>query len=453
MPIIPKKTKFLNPARTIVLSFLAIIAVGTVLLMMPFSSRTGQFTKLIDALFTATSATCVTGLIVFDTYTHWNAFGQGVILAMIQIGGLGFVTFVSFFNFALGKKSGLRSMQVANESFSTDGFSDIRSLVPAIFKISLFCELIGAAALATVFVPKYGSSGVFMSIFTAVSAFCNAGFDICGRESQFISLTNYADNPVVMITVMLLIICGGLGFIVWADLIGFRKSKKLLLHTKVVLFSTAMLVVLGTVLFLLTEWDNPGTIGGMSFMQKLSRGLFQSVTFRTAGFNTVSMEDMHGITKLISMVLMFIGGASGSTAGGIKITTSVVVLMTVVSVIMNKDDTEILGRRIDKDVVYKSLAIINMAAFAVAVSSVLIFYTNTDSGISGIDAAFESVSAFATVGVSVGTTAKMNNLSKILVAFIMFLGRVGPVSMGLSLTASNVRRSKQIVPEGKIIVG
>ncbi|MDE6599312.1 MAG: potassium transporter Trk, partial [Oscillospiraceae bacterium] len=376
MPVLKSKNKSVNPAATIVLSFAAIIAVGTILLIMPFSSANGSFTDPLTAAFTATTATCVTGLVLVDTGTYWSVFGQIVILLMIQIGGLGFVTLVSFFNFLVRKKMELRSIQVASESVNTSGFSDVKLLVRYVIGISVICELVGAALLATVFVPEYGLYGAYISVFVAVSAFCNAGIDIFGAvETPYCSLTGFSDNPVVMTVVPLLIIAGGLGFLVWMDIIGFRQKKKLTLQSKIVLIFTAILIVLGTLLTLVTEWDNPLTLGGMGFGGKLVNSFFHSVSLRTAGFNTVDVSSMHSITKLLSIFLMFIGAAPGSTGGGIKITTFAIIIMTVVSVIKNKEDTVILNRKIDKESVYKSLAIIILAALATSVSGIILFYS------------------------------------------------------------------------------
>ncbi|MDE5993360.1 MAG: potassium transporter Trk, partial [Oscillospiraceae bacterium] len=338
--------------------------------------------------------------------TYWSAFGQIVILLMIQIGGLGFVTLVSFFNFLVRKKMELRSIQVASESVNTSGFSDVKTLVRYVIGISVICELVGAAMLATVFVPEYGLYGAYISIFVAVSAFCNAGIDILGAvETPYCSLTGFSDNPVVMTVVPLLIIAGGLGFLVWMDIIGFRKKKKLTLQSKIVLIFTAILIAVGTLLTLVTEWDNPLTLGNMGFGGKLVNSFFHSVSLRTAGFNTVDVSSMHSITKLVSIFLMFIGAAPGSTGGGIKITTFAIIIMTVVSVIKNKEDTVILNRKIDKESVYKSLAIIILAALATSVSGIILFYSNPGTDISGIDAAFEAVSAISTSGISVGVSA------------------------------------------------
>lgn len=455
MPVLKSKTKSVNPAATIVLSFAAIIAVGTIMLMMPFSSADGSFTDPLTAVFTATTATCVTGLVLVDTGTYWSVFGQIVILLMIQIGGLGFVTLVSFFNFLIRKKMELRSIQVASESVNTSGFSDVKLLVRYVIGISVICELVGAAMLATVFVPEYGLYGAYISVFVAVSAFCNAGIDILGAvETPYCSLTEFSDNPVVMTVVPLLIIAGGLGFLVWMDIIGFRKKKKLTLQSKIVLIFTAILIVLGTLLTLVTEWGNPLTIGSMGFGGKLVNSFFHSVSLRTAGFNTVDVSSMHSITKLISVFLMFIGAAPGSTGGGIKITTFAIIIMTVVSVIKNKEDTVILNRKIDKESVYKSLAIIILAALATSVSGIILFYSNPGAGISGIDAVFEAVSAISTSGISVGVSAASGSLSRMILCLTMFIGRVGPVSFAISLSVKRDRRSKnEVYPEGKMMVG
>lgn len=448
------KTRQTKPVQIITLSFLLVIAVGTVLLMLPISSRAGTFTPFTDALFTATSATCVTGLIIYDTYTHWNIFGQCLILLMIQIGGLGLVTFTSFFNFAIGRKLGLRSIQLASESVNSSGFGDVKGLVRVIVRISLICEAVGAALLMLYFVPKYQLKGIFISIFLSISAFCNAGFDILGFEGEFTSLTNYADNPLVTGVIMLLIISGGLGFIVWHDLIEYRKTRHLMLHTKVVLITTGVLILLGTLCVLILEWSNPATLEGLNFFQKLGRSLFQSVTFRTAGFNNIDVGNMNPLTKIFTIIIMFIGAAPGSTAGGLKVTTFAVLIMTVVSVIKNKEDTVIMGRKIDKEVVYKSLSIFALAVVAVFITSCTLIFGNPSHNLSGLDAVFESVSAFATVGVSVGPTAVANVFSRIVLAITMFIGRIGPVSLALALTMNSEMRAKnQVIPEGKIIVG
>ncbi len=455
MPVLQKRGRERNPTRTIVLSFLLVILTGTFLLMLPISSRDGQFTPVNHALFTATSATCVTGLIIYDTFQKWTEFGQVIILLMIQIGGLGLVTFVTFFNFFLGRKLGLRKMQLANESVNSDGFGELKFLIRNVIKVSLTIELIGALILMTVFVPDFGASGIFKSVFISISAFCNAGFDILGEKQPFMSLIGYNSNPVVLITIMLLIICGGLGFIVWNDLFHYRKTKHLYLHTKVVLIVSGFLILLGTIAFLIVEWDNPLTMANMSFGDKLLNSMFQSVSLRTAGFDSLNNANLDPVSKVFSIILMYIGAAPGSTGGGIKVTTFAVILMTVVSILSNKEDTTILGRKVDKTIVYKALTITMLSFTAIFLATLSIFYSlKENKAVTGLNTLFEVVSAFATVGMSSGITALTNLFSELILTFMMFLGRVGPISIVLFIVIKGADRSKkQVYPEGKIMVG
>ena len=442
------------PMRMIAISFALVIIAGTFLLMLPISSNDGQPTNFLDCLFTATSSTCVTGLVVFDTYLKWSAFGKIVILLLIQIGGLGLITFTTFFNVAIGRKLGLRNMQLAQESLNSTTFFDVTHLVKAVVLISLAMELCGAAILCTTFVPKYGAEGIFISIFMSVSAFCNAGFDLLGMEGEYVSLCNYNGSPVVIFTISLLIIIGGLGFLVWKDIFTYRKTKILMLHTKIVLIMTITLILSGMFLFLILEWNNPDTLGGLPVADRFTAAFFQSVTLRTAGFNSVDVNSLHSLTKLGSIVLMFIGAAPGSTAGGVKVTTFAVIVMTVVSVIRGKDDTIILKRRVQKNVVYKALAVVSIALLVVCVSSITIYFTNPDHvDVTGINALFESVSAFGTVGISSGVTAVANIPSKIILILTMYIGRVGPVSLALALAMRGKPPKDVIVPDGKILVG
>lgn len=455
MPVIKSKPKALKPTSTIVLSFLLVIVVGALLLSMPFSSKSGEFTNPITCLFTATSATCVTGLIIEDTGAYWSVFGQIVIILMIQIGGLGLVTLTSFFSFFIGRKLELRSMQIASESVSVDNFSDVKYAVKNIIRIAFAIEFTGAILLMFSFVPKYGLQGIYFSFFIAISAFCNAGFDVIGGvETPFASLMPINDDPIVMLVVPLLIIFGGMGFIVWTDLINFRKTKKLMLQSKIVLSTTAGLIIIGTLLMLICEWNNPNTLGDMEFMGKLRNSFFQSVTFRTAGFASIDITRMHSITKLVGIILMFIGVGPGSTGGGIKITTFMIVVMTIISVIKNKSDTIILGHKIEKDAVYKSLSIIVLAGLVAMMTAVITIYSCPQGDISGIDSAFEAVSAFSTTGLSSGVTAKVGAFARVILSITMFIGRVGPISFAMSLTLNREKRKKnEVYPEGKIMVG
>lgn len=444
-----------NPARMISASFAVVIAIGTLLLWLPISSKARVFTPLLDCLFTAASATCVTGLVVYDTYTHWSAFGHGVLLMLIQIGGLGLVTFTSFFNLVVGRKLGLRGMRLASESINSTSFGDVPYLLRMIITFTLAVEASGALLLGLYFVPRFGLQGIAISVFLAISAFCNAGFDVLGFLGEYTSLTSLNDSYLVLFTIMLLIIIGGLGFIVWNDLMAWRKTRTLLLHTKVVLLVTAFLLLLGTVCFLLFEWNNPATLQPMSLKEKIGAGCLQSVTMRTAGFNSIDLYSMRDATKVFSIVLMFIGAAPGSTGGGIKVTTIAVIVMTAVSISRGKDEPYLLGRRLSANVVYRSLAILFLGIVVSGITAIILILTCPleQNGLTGVDAAFEAVSAFATVGVSSGVTAVTNWVGKIALTLTMFIGRVGPVSFGLTLAAQQKINRKLIVPEGKIVVG
>ena len=315
-------------------------------------------------------------------------------------------------------------------------------------------EIIGACILMTVFVPQYGTQGVFISIFHAVSAFCNAGFDVLGFQGEYVSLTNYSNNPVVLVTIMALVVCGGLGFIVWQDLYHYKKRRHFALHTKVVLIATTVLIVGGAFILGVLEWDNPGTLGHMGPGEKILNSFFMSVTARTAGYETVSTVNTLGITKLVTIFLMFIGASPGSTGGGIKVTSAYVLIMTVVCVMRGKSDTVIDRHKIDKTVVYKALAVACIAGLVIMASTGIIFFTSHAGGVtfSGIDALFESVSAFGTVGLSSGVTLLANTASRIVLILTMFVGRVGPVSLALSL-AMRPENKNTVMPEAKIMVG
>ena len=445
---------FSNPTRVIVSSFALLILAGSLLLMLPISTRNGSGAPFQIALFTATSATCVTGLAVVDTFSYFSFFGQIVILFLIQMGGLGLVTFATFFNIAIRKRVGLKSLYLAQESVSSDSMSDIGKLMKMIIVITFATEFAGALVLMTVFVPQYQGMGVYISVFLAISSYCNAGFDVLGFQGPFSSLTNYQSSPLVLITIMALIICGGLGFIVWQDLYYFRQRRRLTLHTKIVLGTTGVLILAGAILMAVFEWNNSRTLGDMSAADKILNSFFMSVSARTAGFNTVPLEHLRGISKLFTVVLMFIGAAPGSTGGGIKVTTAYVLLMTVVCVIRGKDDTVIDQRKVDKSVVYKAMAVVFIAVLAVCVGSGIIFFTTHTNGISfsEIDAVFETVSAFSTAGLTCGISGAANRASRMALILIMFLGRVGPVSLALSL-AMQPQNKSTVMPEAKIMVG
>lgn len=455
MPVLHKKTKEMLPARMIVIGFLLIIIAGTLLLTLPISSRNFEWTSPFDCLFTATSATCVTGLVVVDTYTHWSIFGQLVIMLLVQVGGLGFLTIVTFFNIAIGKKLGFRTVKTAATDLTESTFESTKKLFFNIIKYSLIIEGAGAIILMFVFVPKYGLFGVFMSCFLGVTAFCNAGFDLQGIEGEYASLTNYADNPVVLSTIAILIVLGGLGFVVWENFINIRTMKKLTLHTKTVFITTIFLILGGGLLLVCAEYNNPTTIGGMNFGEKIMNSVFTSISARTAGFNTIPMESLTEMSKLITTVLMFVGVAPASTGGGIKITTLVVMIVTVVSYLRGKEEVELLGRQLRKTIVYRTLAILCLSVCAVVACFCILYFTFGAKEVSGIDCLFEAVSAFSTTGLSTGITSITNTAGRTILIITMFIGRVGPASLILSLIIkrSNEKHKNTVIPEGNIIVG
>ncbi len=447
----------LSPTRVIVASFCLVILTGTLLLMLPISTRDGQIAA-VDALFTATSATCVTGLIVYDTFTKFTGFGQAVILMLIQVGGLGLVTLTTFFNLALRKKLGFKRMLLASESISLDEAAGTKKLLYLVMQTSFGFELAGAAALAAVFVPKFGVGGIWMSIFTAVSAFCNAGFDIFGFLEQYGSLTSFVNNWYVLGIVGGLIVCGGLGFIVWQDLFAFRRRKKLTLHTKLVLTVTAILILGGATAIGAMEWNNPDTMGTLSVPSKILSSLFQSITCRTAGFNSIDQVSMHSITKLICTLLMFIGVGPGGTGGGVKVSTFTIILLTVAAVLRGREDPVLRERRIDRKTVYRALAIVTLGiGVLICTTLFMVFDTPVPGGRIDdnlVDCLFEAASAFGTVGLSVGITAQIGGLVKVITSLTMLIGRVGPVSMGISLAArANELSRREVLPEARIVVG
>ena len=440
-----------SATQTICSSFLLVIAVGTLLLTLPISSRTGRL-GVIDAMFTATSATCVTGLIVRDTWSQFSLFGQVVILMLIQVGGLGLVTLTSFFALAARRRMGFRDLRLLGESVSADGLSKATEVLKIVIKLAAAFEAVGIVLLLFAFVPQFGAEGVWVSVFTAISAFCNAGFDLFGRFGAYSSLVPYVNNYYVQAVIMFMIMAGGLGFMVWVELAEYRKKRRLSLHAKVVLQFSVIFWVGGAVLLALLEWSNPRTMGGLSVPSKLMAALFQSVSTRTAGMNTIDLAACSPISKLLMSVLQFIGAAPGSTGGGVKVTTFAVLILTIRSVAQGRDDCVIGGHHIESKTVYRALTIIVIGAVAAFGSAVVVYY-NTAETVSVIDCIFESCSAFGTVGLSVGVTGQLNTGAKLLYMACMFMGRVGPVSLAISLTAKPDDNKRKVLPVGHINVG
>ncbi len=336
---IPHMRRRFTPVQILAIGFAIVIFVGAILLSLPISSQTGQRTPFLDCLFTSTSAVCVTGLIVVDTGTHWTYFGKTVIMLLIEVGGLGFMSFATLLALLVGKKITLKERLVMQEALNTFNIQGLVKMARYILLFTLSIQGGGALLLSTQFIPKYGlAKGLYYSIFHSISAFCNAGFDLFGN---FNSLTGVYDNTVIILVIAFLIIIGGLGFYVWYEIYHYKGHRKLSTHSKLVLSATALLLSVGTVLMFIFESRNPGTMANMTFGNKVLSSFFAAVTPRTAGFNSISTSDMTMAGKFLTIILMFIGGASGSTAGGIKVTTAGVLIMTVVCVVKGKQDTEI----------------------------------------------------------------------------------------------------------------
>ncbi|WP_265446997.1 TrkH family potassium uptake protein [Acetivibrio straminisolvens] len=439
----------LDSPKIIVFSFVAIILIGTVLLALPIASRDGNSAGLFTALFTSTSATCVTGMLVVDTYQQWSLFGQLVILLLFQIGALGFVTFATFFSVLIKRKVSLKEMVLAQESLNHFSFEDVLKLVKNVVLFTFSVELAGALILSIRFIPMFGLKGIYMSIFHSVSAFCNSGFDIMGQRESFSSLTTFNQDPIILNTLSSLIIFGGLGFIVWKDLVDYKKNKFFLLHTKVVLIATAILLLLGALLFFAFEFNNPATLGPLSLPSKINAAFFHSTTSRSAGFNNVPINQIRETSKLITIILMFIGAAPGSTGGGVKITTFAVMIATIISQAKGSSDTIILKKRISQKIVYRSLSIIGLCAMlVVSITIAILFFEDKPL----IDVLFEVTSAFSTVGMTTIGTFNMSVPSQFLLLITMFLGRVGPLSFAIALATKNYKKDL-VYPEGKIMVG
>ncbi len=424
------KRKF-SQTRIIAFGFLSIIAIGTLLLMLPFASKSGESAGFVPALFTAVSSSCVTGLIVLDTATSWSLFGQIVIICLIQVGGLGFMTIATMFSMLLKRKMGLREKEIMVESINTEHIGAIRNITGKIIAGTAIFEGTGALLLATRFIPEFGwAKGVWYSVFHSVSAFCNAGFDLMGIREPYSSFVSFADDWVVILTLSALIIIGGIGFLVWDDIsIKKLKFKRYQLHTKIVLTVTAILLVVPTVLFFVFERNF--TNEGLNFGDSLLNAIFDSVTARTAGFNSTDTASLSPASKILTVFLMFIGGSPGSTAGGIKTTTLAVIAISTFNGITRRQSKGIFGRRLEKDAIHKASSVVftNMSLAIFGIIAILALQPNMDIG----DVVFECASAIGTVGMTTGITRDLETASRLIIAFLMFCGRVGSVSFALAL--------------------
>ena len=426
-----------STTRLIAFGFALIIVIGTLLLSLPFATRSGE-TNLLTSLFTATSATCVTGLVAADTYQNWTLFGQLVILCLIQVGGLGFMTIGVYISVLLKRRIGLQERATLHESVNTLEIAGVVRLVKKIVQGTFLIE--GTGALA---------NGIYFSIFHAVSAFCNGGFDLMGIEEEYSSLVSFEGDILVNVVVCLLILVGGIGFIVWDDVLKHKwHFKRYLLHSKIVLASTLGLTVVGTLLFLVFE--NNATFAGMTPLEKFLGALFSSVTPRTAGFNTVDTGALSNAGVLLTMVLMFIGGSPGSTAGGAKTTTMVVLAFYAVAMLRGREDINLFGRRLTADVVRKANAVVvinTTLAFGAACAIMAM-----QPAIAMSDVVFEVLSAINTVGMTTGITRGLGTVSKLIIALLMYCGRLGSLSFAL-VFAKKPATNHVREPQEKIIVG
>lgn len=442
-----KKSK-LNEVQVLAIGFALVILIGGIILSLPISSVDGTYTSFLDSLFTSTSAVCVTGLVTVDTGTHWNNFGKIVIMLLIEIGGLGFMSLTIFIAILLGKKITLKDRLIMQEAMNTFNIQGLVKMVQYVLGFTFIVQVSGAILLATQFIPQFGwKTGMFYSIFHSVSAFCNAGFDLFGNYD---SLVNYSSNAVVLLTIGGLIIIGGLGFTVSLEIFNYRKARRLSTHSKMVIFITLFLIIFGAIFIFLVEYKNPVTLANMNFRDKVLNAFFASVTPRTAGFNSISTDGMTMAGKLMTIILMFIGGASGSTAGGLKVTTFGVLAFTLISALKGRDDTEAFGRRFSKETVYKAFTLLCISMMLVLTTTIILTITEPDKLF--INLLYEATSAFATVGLTAGVTQSIGSISKVVLIITMYLGRVGALTVILAVI--NKKKKNRIkYPEAKILIG
>lgn len=428
------------------MSFLVVILIGATLLSLPIASVDGNSVGFINAFFTASSATAVTGLVVANTATQWTMFGKVVIITLIQIGGLGTITLFSIATVLLGKKVSLQQRLLVKEQLNITSMSGIVKWVIYVTKITFLIEFIGALLLSFSLIPKYGfKTGVWYSIFHAISAFCNAGFDLFGD-----SIVSYSGDIYINMIICGLVIMGGLGFLVYMDIYNSKNFRNLKMHSKVVISVSALLLIIGTVATLLIEYNNSLSIGDFGFGHKVLASFFQSTVTRTAGFNSIDIGQVHDATAIIYILLMFIGGSPASTAGGLKTTTFAVMVFSTIGMVRGEHDIVIFNRKIDKEVILRALAITIVCISLVVIVTMAIAIVEHDR-FDSLDILFETVSAFGTVGMSRGITPHLSDISKIILGFTMFIGRVGPTTIAVGLMKTKPSSIKYA--SGKILVG
>ena len=453
--MVRKKKYTLSTTQIILLSFLVTILFGSVLLALPISSADGEAVPYLDALFTATTATCVTGLVTLPTVSAWSVFGQIVILLLIQVGGLGIITIMSGLMLLLNREMGISDRLLIQDAFNLNTMSGLARFVKNVLLGTLIIEGIGAVLYMLVFIPEFGASGIWISVFNSVSAFCNAGMDIIAENS----LCNYATDPFINAVTAALIILGGLGYIVWWDVLRVIKSRSpknrkifrhLTLHSKIAITVTAGLILAGAILIFIFEYTNPLTIGEMSLFDKIQVSLFQSITTRTAGFATIPQENLTNASAAISVILMLIGGSPVGTAGGMKTVTIAILVCSALATIRNKNGATLFGRRISEESIKKAVAVVVMFITICAISTTLLMAT---SNVHAIDAVYETVSATATVGLSRNLTSTLNMSGKLIIIVTMYFGRVGPISLAVALGSKNESQNVIAEPTEDISIG
>ncbi|PKM61905.1 MAG: Trk family potassium uptake protein [Firmicutes bacterium HGW-Firmicutes-4] len=437
----------------LIFGFALVILLGAILLTLPIASNSGKSGGFINALFTATSAVCVTGLVVVDTGTFWSGFGKVVIVLLIQIGGLGFMSLTTMFFVLAGKRITIKDRLLIQSSVNMDSISGIVKFTKYIFFSSLVIEGIGALLLALVFIPEYGFlQGTAYSLFHAISAFCNAGFDLFGNYS---SLTKYVGNFIINFVIGGLIILGGLGFAVTSDLINIRKFEKMSMHAKLVLSVTGVFLIVGFVLFFLFEFNNPKTLGNLSLPVKFMAAAFQSITPRTAGYNTIDIASLTPPSLFLTMLFMFVGASPGSTGGGVKTTTFAIIVMTVVSVLHGRKDVVAFKRSILGPAIRRAISVLVIAFTIVILMIFVLLLTEPEASFENV--VFEVLSAFGTVGLTTGLTPHLSIGGKIAISITMFVGRLGPLTVAYAISRSEKRSRENMgnfkLPEGNIMIG
>lgn len=446
-----KRSRHLRATRIVALVFIVMILIGAMLLALPMASRTGKSCGFLPALFTATSATCVTGLTRFDTFSQFNGFGQTVIICLIQIGGLGFMSIATMVVFLLRRKVGLKQRMVMAQALSVSDLDGVVRLQKWVLVGSFSIEALGALILTLRFLPEFGFlTALKWGVFHSISAFCNAGFDIFGELSPGTSLSLFQSDPVVILTLGLLVVIGGLGFLVWQDVALNRRFKKLTVYTRLVLVTTGVLLALGTALFALTEWNNPDTIGNMSTGDKLLNSFFQSVTVRTAGFFSFDQAGLTEAGKGVSIFLMLIGGSSGSTAGGVKTVTMVVLMLFLWSRARGKNSVCVFKRTIPSGQVLDAMTIASLVVALSVFGGIFICLT---SPVGFTDALYESVSALATVGLTAGVTGYLSVAAQIMIIIFMYFGRVGILTISLGFLMGSRAEERFRYAETNLMIG